>query len=270
MKRILSSSTVLAGIFFAGALTNLHAERGCSNATLNGAYGFYSAGNVLTAGTPPRVVLGREVYDGQGNFVDTLLAINNDGMLTRTTSSGTYTVTADCRGTVFAVLFTPSGTLNLSVPFVIVDGGNEIDFILSSTPPVLIGYGVRKKQFPDNNRVCSNATLNGTYGFSSTGTVVSTGTPRVLLGRETYDGNGHFSDILTVNSGGALLETTNSGTYTVKPDCTGTIFTTLGQLNLVVDFVIVDSGKEIYFIISSNPVSLIAYGVRTKFSANQE
>ena len=113
MKRIISSSTVLAGMFVAGALTNLHAERRCSNATLNGAYGFYSAGNVLTAGTPPRVVLGREVYDGHGNSVDTFLAINNDGMLTRTTSSGTYTVTADCRGTVSAVLFTPSGPLKL-------------------------------------------------------------------------------------------------------------------------------------------------------------
>jgi hypothetical protein len=54
---------------------------------------------------------------------------------------------------------------------------------------------------------------------------------------------------------------TNSGAYTVNPDCTGMISTTLGQLNLAVDFVIVDSGKEIYFIISSNPASLVAYEI---------
>jgi hypothetical protein len=39
---------------------------------------------------------------------------------------------------------------------------------------------------------------------------------------------------------------------------------------LTVDFVIVDSGKEMYFMVSSNPAALAVYGVRTKFSADQE
>jgi hypothetical protein len=269
MKRIFTSSIVFAGIFATGTISSLYAQGECSNATLNGAYGFYSSGGILPAGAP-RMVLGREVYDGGGNFVDTFLAINNEGTLTRTTSFGTYLVTADCKGTVSATLMTPSGALSLTIPFVIVDGGNEIDFTISSMPPILTGFGVRKKQFPDNNRVCSNATLKGVYGYYSTGSFFPSGLSRVVLGRDTYDGEGHFLADLNVNTGGTEAHVTNTGTYTVNPDCTGAISATLGGLNVAIDFVLVDSGKQIYFIISSNPASLVMYGVRTKLAANQD
>jgi hypothetical protein len=76
--------------------------------------------------------------------------------------------------------------------------------------------------------------------------------------------------LFTVNDNGAETQHTNSGLYTVNGDCTGTIVAPLGLLILTVDFVIVDSGREIYFIASSNPAGVAVYGVRTKFSADQE
>jgi hypothetical protein len=264
MKRIVNSRIVLAGIFAVAGLPNLHAQRGCSNVTLNGAYGFYSSGTVLPNRTP-RVTVGREVYDGNGHFSNTF-TVNDDGAVSHNNGSGTYNVNPDCTGTIFTTL----GMLQLRLDFVIADGGNEIHFLVGSNPPILDVYGVRKKQFPNFERVCSNADLKGTYGFYSTGSVVPAGTPRLTVGRETYDGAGHFSDLFTVNDNGAETQHINSGLYTVNRDCTGTIVTPLGLLILTIDFVIVDSGREIYFMVSSNPAGVAVYGVRTKFSADQE
>ena len=264
MKRIVNSRIVLAGIFAVAGLPNLHAQRGCSNATLNGAYGFYSSGTVLPTRTP-RITVGREVYDGNGNLSNSF-TVNDNGVVSHNASSGRYTVNPDCTGTIFTTL----GALQLRLDFVIADEGNEINFLIGSNPPILDLYGVRKKQFPNFERVCSNADLNGTYGFYSTGTVVPAGTPRLTVGRETYDGSGHLSNLFTVNDNGAETQHATSGLYTVNRDCTGTIVTPLGPLMLTVDFVIVDSGKEMYFMVSSNPAALAVYGVRTKFSADQE
>src|SRR5215469_8392154 len=138
MKRIVNSQIVLAGIFAVG-LPNLHAQRGCSNATLNGSYGFYSSGTVLPARTP-RITVGREVYDGNGHLSNTF-TVNDNGAVSHNASSGTYNVNPDCTGTIFTAL----GALQLRLDFVIADGGNEINFLIASNPPILDVYGVRKK-----------------------------------------------------------------------------------------------------------------------------
>ena len=112
----------------------------------------------------------------------------------------------------------------------------------------------------------SNASLKGSYGFYSTGTFA--GTPRVALGRETYDGNGNYTNTVTINNNGTLIHINDSGHYTVNADCTGTIFNTASGATF--QFVLVDGGKEIYFIIASVPRSLIVYGVRKKISAGDD
>lgn len=128
MKCIASSRIVLAGIFAVAGLPNLHAQRGCSNATLHGAYGFYSSGTVLPARTP-RITVGREVYDGNGHLSNTF-TVNDNGVVSHNASSGTYAVNPDCTGTIFTTL----GALQLRLDFVIADGGNEIDFLVGSNP----------------------------------------------------------------------------------------------------------------------------------------
>jgi len=160
MKRIVNSRIVLAGIFAVAGLPNLHAQRGCSNATLKGAYGFYSSGTVLPNRTR-RVTVAREVYDGNGYFSNTF-TVNDNGAVSHNNGSGTYNVNPDCTGTIFTTL----GLLQLRLDFVIADGANEIHFLIGSNPPILDVYGVRKKQFPNFERVCSNADLKGTCGFT--------------------------------------------------------------------------------------------------------
>ncbi|MBV9443066.1 MAG: hypothetical protein JO217_10255 [Acidobacteriaceae bacterium] len=104
-------------------------------------------------------------------------------------------------------------------------------------PPVLAA--------DEGDRVCSNATLKGSYGFVTGGIVVPANTPRGVVGRWNFDGQGNFTiNTLTINNGGTILHLTDAGTYTVNADCTGTILPVIGGGSI--DIVIVDNGKEFY------------------------
>jgi hypothetical protein len=91
--------------------------------------------------------------------------------------------------------------------------------------------------------VCSNATLQGTYGFREQGTIFTQG----LIGGVgivTFDGNGSYAVSGSfVNQTLGAHHRTGTGTYAVNPDCTGSIFPDTGGTH---DFVVVDDGNE-YF-----------------------
>jgi hypothetical protein len=68
---------------------------------------------------------------------------------------------------------------------------------------------------------CSNATLQGNYGFLVTGT--SAGNPIAILGQITADGNGGLTGMETVNDNGAITDTAPvTGTYKIGSKCVGT------------------------------------------------
>jgi hypothetical protein len=141
------SRTILVSVFAStlvvGAVPRAQARNNheCSNASLQGSYGGYSWGTTVPAGTP-RVSLVRSTFDGKGhNF--TTLTVNDNGTVTRTESSGSYTVEADCTGTI-----SPSfgGTREI----VVVDGGKEYD-VITTDPATQVVYGVFKKLFPEDD-----------------------------------------------------------------------------------------------------------------------
>lgn len=72
---------------------------------------------------------------------------------------------------------------------------------------------------------CSNATLQGTFAFNGTGTIIS---PPVVAGplanvnTLTFDGIGVVTSATGIQSqNGSISPVTETGTYQVKPDCTG-------------------------------------------------
>lgn len=97
---------------------------------------------------------------------------------------------------------------------------------------------------------CSNATLNGTYGFYRTGTT-SVG-PLAAVGLATFDGTGaHSPAIQTIRKNGIttrdlFADPALDGPYEVNPDCTGRFLNPDGSA--VGHFVVVDGGKEIFAI----------------------
>jgi hypothetical protein len=65
---------------------------------------------------------------------------------------------------------------------------------------------------------CSLVRAAGTYGFSTSGTVIGVG-PRVSAGIITLDAAGNASGKATSSLNGTIAGETFSGTYTVSSDC---------------------------------------------------
>jgi hypothetical protein len=72
---------------------------------------------------------------------------------------------------------------------------------------------------------CSEATLHGTYLFAFNGVEIQGNDQRpfAFAGYDIYDGNGKIDSVFTDNFNGQVFRKGHdSGTYTVKADCTGT------------------------------------------------
>jgi hypothetical protein len=117
----------------------------------------------------------------------------------------------------------------------------------------------------DGHESCSNATLNGTYGFYRTGTT-SVG-PLAAVGLVTFDGTGaHSPARQTIRRNGVTVrdlfaDPPLDGPYEVDPDCAGRFLNFDGSF--AGHFVVVDGGKEI-FNISLAPGNSVT-GVFRKF-----
>jgi hypothetical protein len=103
-------------------------------------------------------------------------------------------------------------------------------------------------QETEGHESCSNATLDGTYGFYGTGTT-SVG-PLAAVGLVTFDGTGgHSPAIQTIRKNGVTVrdlfaDPPLDGPYEVDPDCAGRFLNFDGSV--AGHFVVVDGGKEIF------------------------
>src|SRR5215472_2267267 len=95
---------------------------------------------------------------------------------------------------------------------------------LAITVATALALGIAPKAKADGIG-CSNATLKGTFAFTSTGFITappSIAGPVAEVGTQTFDGKGNTTATATLSSNGTIFQLTITGTYTVKPDCTGT------------------------------------------------
>lgn len=115
---------------------------------------------------------------------------------------------------------------------------------------------------------CSAETLKGAYGSSVQATILPAGTPRSILGRIVFDGQGNFTVTLTQNDNGVVIHVMDAGTYTVSADCTGKIFTNGGTRTI--EIVLVDGGKEFYQLRTDDPHILFQFNVSKKQLPNDD
>ena len=118
--------------------------------------------------------------------------------------------------------------------------------------------------------VCSQATLNGTYVTSGSGTLSagSTGSASMAsVGKVTYDGRGNGQAKYTQSAGGVTQRGTGTGTYTVNSDCTGSKnFGGAGGVDY--DFVVTADGREIVWIITNSGMVVSGRAIRLDNSRN--
>ena len=151
MRRVVSASVAMVALGVVVAAQGFPSQgpdepngrsrsaRGCSVATLRGAYGIQVQGTRPAApGGPTESVIGvvLRIYDGAGQFTQ---VDNIKGSITGISPDrpgfGTYDVNADCTAVAH---FQPGPGITLEERMVIVAGGDEVLGIVSSPAPVMM------------------------------------------------------------------------------------------------------------------------------------
>jgi hypothetical protein len=118
------------------------ADKGCSNATLVGAYSDQDTGNIIGAG--PFAGVNVDSFDGNGNLTISGWSSLN-GSVSYGLLAGSYSVNGDCTGTYTVT----GGGLTVDAFFVISDNGNELRIII--TDPGTVINCVAHKQFREHH-----------------------------------------------------------------------------------------------------------------------
>jgi hypothetical protein len=139
--------TVFASVFLLGIVSSAQAadHKECSNASLQGSFGFTSTGNLLVLPPPlagPFAEVGRQTFDGHGN-TDAIATASANGNIAKLTLQGTYVVNPDCTGSMTLYVFEVGDSFNAD--FVIDDDGTELRVII--TEPGSVESRVYRKQF---------------------------------------------------------------------------------------------------------------------------
>lgn len=136
--------TVIAVTFAWVAMLPLAAQGACSNSILSGGYGFTLSGFLqVHTGQPVGGNLafaesGLRTFDGNGTFTDSHDTASVAGTILSPQASGTYEFDSD---TCTTGTMTADG---LTERFTLVNGGQEIEFIV--TTPGRVIFGSMKKQ----------------------------------------------------------------------------------------------------------------------------
>ena len=119
-------------------------------------------------------------------------------------------------------------------------------------------------QDEERSRACSNATLQGNYGFLVSGIRgAGPGLTESFVGTglRTYDGHGNFTHVDSAHGQltGAVRDRAAFGTYEVNANCTGTVTMIVpgAPFPIETSFVIVDRGREVKEAVMSPPSSLV-------------
>jgi hypothetical protein len=117
---------------------------------------------------------------------------------------------------------------------------------------------------------CTNATIQGTYAFTIHGTILNPDGSTLLidgLARTTFDGKGNLTqlDAVAVNGNVAPGWASNTGTYSVNPDCTGTFTVTNGnQPSVHLQMIVAQSGNTIHDMVTDPGFATTAEAERVR------
>ncbi len=121
--------------------------------------------------------------------------------------------------------------------------------VVAAFLPIILGLG-------STAQACALSSVSGTYGFKMSGAIYAADGSSVLrdeVADMTLDGRGHLTMVEFATNDGKpaiFFQSTETGTYTVNPDCTGSAeidFPPAGA-GAIVDlmFVLSDGGNTIH------------------------
>jgi hypothetical protein len=122
---------------------------------------------------------------------------------------------------------------------------------------------------------CSNSTIRGSYAYTIHGQVFLPNGPTLLingLARTTFDGEGNLTELDAISANGNVAPgwVSNTGTYSVNPDCTGTITVTNGNQPLIHgQMIVAQSGNTIHEMLIDSGFATTADGERIHTSKDK-
>jgi hypothetical protein len=127
---------------------------------------------------------------------------------------------------------------------------------------VVFALGVAPNARAAETEICSNASLQGGFGYTSIGTLLPAYVPPPFagpfaeVGKQTFDGKGDTQATATLSANGNIQPVTIQGTYTVNADCTGsmTLYVLPFESTVHADFVIERNGAELRAIVTDSGV----------------
>lgn len=188
----------------------------CSSSSLNGAYALTMTGRQVSSGGTFSAAFqanGSATFDGKSAVTFALTANTNTASATQLTYSGSYTIQANCIGTVII-----SSGNNATFNLVVYTQGST--FSLTGHDATYTFSGGASMQ-PAN---CAVSTLSGSYATNGTGyTLFGNSVSGITdaTGLVHFDGQGNATVNLTVYSGAAPATYSATGTYTVSAACVG-------------------------------------------------
>ena len=135
-------------------------------------------------------------------------------------------------------------------------------FAVLSGASLLLSVGLSNLPAAHADARCSNATIAGSFGVQTTGTILEGGPGQPGLfasnGLFNFGDNGNLSTRQTISFNGTIVPFEASGTYDVEQDCTLTVTITEPSTGtqVSVNGVIVERGTEI-LIIQTDPNTVI-------------
>jgi hypothetical protein len=131
-------------------------------------------------------------------------------------------------------------------------------FTIAAVAALALGMAPNAKAQHDKG--CSNATLQGTFAYTVTGSLVAAPAPLgpyAEVGAQTFDGRGGTSAAGMSSTNGNIMPATSAGAYTVNSDCTGTFTLQIAPgITAHYFFVIVDDWGG-YQAVCTDPVAVI-------------
>jgi hypothetical protein len=217
--------------------------RPCSNASLSGTYGFLHGGRD-SHGAPAAAVTQATFDSTTGTYTgeDTE---NIDGVMVPSSVTATYAVAKDCTATARVRLVSGNQAENVDVSLVVTSTG--FLFLFQKPGATSSGFGVKQ-----GSPTCTNAGLEGRFGFETTGVLVAGAGPVAFIGELKLtvnpSGEGVISGHIAASKDGTILTFADEpviGSYSVDANCRGAAtITPKGQPEMHFSFVVVDDGKE--------------------------
>jgi len=228
----------------------------CSNASLNGTYGFLHSGTA-SDGTPI-AGLSQLAFDSSTATYTGEDTQSHNGVITTEPLTATYAVAPNC--TVIATV-TVGGNPPQNLAFVVTSTG--FFSTVQRTGVTTEGFALRQ-----GSPTCTNAGVAGSFGFEATGVFVA-GAPAIgpvaFIGELKLTVNSSGDGVITGEIAGSedgtiftFAEEPVIGSYAVAPDCTGSAtIKAKGGSEVHFSLVVVDGGKEV-LAIETDPDTVVS------------